>query len=223
MTLFFIFLKQDLFYNSKNSARFLQNILFFLISCTIFFILSQNQSNQGQSQFLATIIIWFSLLFSILFSNSDFLNEDYCDGTLEQIIISCENLEIYIIAKIIAAWIIFSLPILITIPLVMLLIGLEGAFVISFLQAAFFATIAINFICAFCGSLNIAGNKAGLIALLAMPLIIPILLIACGGLLDAALQNIEFYSSLKILCGICIFLGISLTFATAKIARIVCE
>ncbi len=223
MTLFFIFLKQELFYNCKNSGRFLQNILFFLICCALFFIIAQNQSNQGQNQFLATIIIWFSLLFSILFANSDFLSEDYRDGTLEQMIIFCENLESYIIAKIIAAWIIFSLPILLTIAPIMMLNGFESAFIKDFLILAVFASLIINFICAFCGSLNIVANKAPLIAILALPLIIPILLIACGGLIGAGLENSGFYYSLKILLGIVVFSATITTFATTKIVKILCE
>jgi len=239
MAVFFIFLKQELFYNSKNSARFLQNILFFLICCTIFFILLQNQiggqiggqtqgqlqvpSSLEQSQFLTSIIIWFSLLFSILFANSDFLNEDYRDGTLEQMIIFCENLEVFIIAKIIATWIIFSLPILLMIFPVMLLMGLNSEFAKDFFILAFFASIIINFICAFCGSLNIAANKAPMITILALPLIIPVLLIACSGLIGKDLGGSDFYYSLKILSGIVIFSVIITTFATTKIVKILCE
>ncbi len=221
MAVFFILLKQELLFFSKNKARFLQNILFFIISCAIFFILQQNQSNQGFEPFIN--IIWIVLLFSILLSNSEFLREDFRDGTLEQMIIYCENLEVFIFTKIISAWIIFCLPILLIVPLLLMALGLSVNYSLHFVMLAAFASLAINFISAFCGSLNIAGNKAPMIAILTMPLIIPILLIASTAFNGQALEEDSFYLALKILSAICVFSGAIAVVATTKIVKIVSE
>jgi len=190
-------------------------------------MLAQNQPDQASvassQQFLACNIIWFSLLFSLIFANSDFLAEDYRDGTVEQMIIFCPNLEIFILSKIIASWIIFCLPILFVIPFIMAAMGLDSGFIAHFIILIALASFAINFVCAFCGSLNIAGNQAPLLAILALPLIIPILLIGCGGSIDASLEGEGFYFSLKLLSGICIFIGATLLLATTKIVKIVSE
>ncbi len=214
MTEFWIFLRQELIYHRKNPARFLQTILFFLICCAVFFILLQNQQNQAQNPFLITIIICFSLLFSILFVSSDFLGEDFRDGTLEQMLLFCENIEIYIASKILASWLILCLPILIVIPFLMALIGLESQFINNCFWIFLFASIAINFICAFCGTLSIAGNQAPLMAILALPLIIPILLIAFTGF-----DNFIF--SIKLLIAISVFCGILFTMAISQIIKII--
>ena len=225
--MFFIFLKQNLIHAQKNFGRVLQNVLFFLIACSLFFLLAQNQSEQGSTEFLMCNIIWFSLLFSMIFANSDFLAEDYRDGTVEQMIILCPNLETYIISKIVAAWIIFCLPILAIIPLMLLALGLNSSFILHFVILISLASLAINFICAFCGSLNVAGNSSPMLAILALPLIVPVLLIACGGSISVVAspeENVEgFYFSLKLLSGICVFVGATLTIATTKIVKIVSE
>ena len=226
--MFFIFLQQNIARASKNLSRFLQNILFFLISCAVFFILAQTQADQASNgssqQFLMCSIIWFSLLFSLIFANGDFLAEDYRDGTIEQMIIFCPNLEIFILSKIISAWLIFCLPILCVIPFIMAAIGVDSGFILHFIILISLASFAINFVCAFCGSLNIAGNQAPLLAILALPLVIPILLIGCGGSIGAGIEAADnFYFSLKLLGGICVFLGTALLVATTKIVKIVGE
>jgi hypothetical protein len=74
-------------------------------------------------------------------------------------------------------------------------------------------SLLVNFICCFCGTLSILGNAAPMIAALALPLIIPILLIALG----------DIVTSLKLLVGLCFFLAPILIFATAKIVKIAHE
>ncbi len=226
--MFLIFLQQNLLRAGKNLSRFLQNILFFVISCAVFFILAQNQADQGVSQqFLMCNIIWFSLLFSLIFANGDFLAEDYRDGTIEQMIIFCPNLEVFIFAKIISSWLIFCLPILCVIPFIMAAMAADYGFIWHFIILISLASFAINFVCAFCGSLNIAENQAPLLAILALPLIIPILLIGCGGSVSNGLEGgvnaDNFYFSLKLLSGICVFVGSILLIATTKIVKIISE
>ena len=113
MQIFWIILHQEFVLAGKNLAKILQNFLFFFISLSIFFLISQNQQNQLSSPFLSIDIILFCLVFSLIFSNSDFLHEDVRDGTLDQIIILQPNLEIFILAKMLGNWLILIMPILI--------------------------------------------------------------------------------------------------------------
>lgn len=109
----------------------------------------------------------------------------------------------------------------------MVAMGADPSFIMHFIILIALASFAINFVCAFCGSLNIAGNQAPLLAILALPLIIPILLIGCGGSIGAGLEDDlaadNFYFSLKLLSGICVFVGATLLVATTKIVKIVGE
>lgn len=217
MQVFFTIFCHELLISSRNLGRIFANLLFFLISVTIFLLLAQGQENQGSTAFYSITIIWFSLLSCLVFSSAEFLKRDFEDGTIEQILTSCDNFEVFILAKMLANWLICALPILLaTLPIVGLT-GFDLAAAKDFVALIFFATLVINFICTFCGSLSVLGNSAPMIAVIALPLIIPIVLLACGGF------GSDSNSSLKIIAGLGVFLGSISVFATAKIVRIVAE
>lgn len=217
MQVFWIIFCHEILISSRHLAKIFANFLFFLISVTVFFLISQNQAVQGSTAFYSITIIWFSLLSCLIFSCDDFLKKDFDDGTIEQVVSSIDNFEIFIFAKMLENWLICALPILISILPLSLIIGLNQELMTDFMIAIFLATLAINFICTFCGSLSILGNSAPMIGVIAMPLIIPILLIAVGSL------NIETHDAFKILSGLVIFIGAISVFATAKIVKIAAE
>ncbi len=217
MQIFWIIFLQDLLLTSRQLAKILANFLFFVISVTVFLIMSQNQQNQDSITFYSITVIWFSILSALIFSASEFLKKDFEDGTIEQIITTIDNFEIFILAKMISNWLVNSLPIIISIIPLGYLSGLDSTIVKSTLFSAFFATLIINFICGFCGSLSIANSSAPLVGVIAMPLIIPVLLLGIG---DLGMSN---NSNLKILIGLTFFIGPITVFATAKIVKIAAE
>ena len=103
MEVFKIIFFHELKTHFKSRSRIFANILYFFIFSAIFQILSQNFDQNSHSQlFIINTII--ALLTSIIAVNNDFLEKDFRDGSLEQIIIDCQNLEIFVIAKCLANW-----------------------------------------------------------------------------------------------------------------------
>ena len=202
MAVFLIILRQELLLNFRRFERILANFLFFLIFVSVFFLLSQGASEQSVKP---SIVIWFSLLSCLIFSAGEFLKKDFDDGSLEQALISCENFEIFILAKMLANWLVCCLPILLM------------SFILNpnyeFFLLIFLASLAANFVCCFCGSLSVVGNAAPMIAVIALPLIIPVILLA----------NADFAVGFKILSALTIFLAATLSFAAAKIIKIAAE
>lgn len=217
MTLFLTIFIHELKIMGKNLSAIFANLAFFLISVAVFALLSQNQEIQGSNLFYSTIIIWFSLLFSLIFSSSEFLKKDFDDGTIEQILTSIDNFEIFILAKSIANLVVNFLPLLLSSLIISHLMAFETEVINKIIILILLSGIAINFICCFCGSLSVIGNSAPMIALIAMPLIIPILLISFSGIIN------DFTTSCKILCGIAVFSGCVTIFVTAKIIKIAAE
>jgi len=217
MQIFFIVFYHELLLSSRHLGKILANFLFFLISVAIFSLISQNQDYQGSKAFYSITIIWFSLLSCLIFSATEFLKKDFDDGTIEQILNSVENFETFILAKMLANWLICSLPILLCIFPICAAIGIDSAMIKKLLIMIFLASLAINFICNFCGSLSILGNSAPMIAVIALPLIIPILLISYAGLTS------DLSANLNIILGLCVFIGSISVFATAKIVKIAAE
>lgn len=217
MRVFWIIFYHEILLFSRHLSKIFANFLFFVISVAIFSLLSQNQDYQSSTAFYSITIIWFSLLSCLIFSSDNFLKRDFDDGTIEQTLNSIDNFEIFVLAKILANWLVSAFPILISILPLSLGIGLSQDLIPNLMFSAFLATLAINFICTFCGSLSILGNSAPMIGLIAMPLIVPILLIAFG-----CLDN-ETVSGFKILAGLVFFVGTISVFATAKIVKIAAE
>ena len=197
MAVFWIIFGQELRLNFRHLEKILANFLFFIIFLTVFLLISQNSGE--------TTFIWFALLSCLIFSNSEFLKKDFEDGSLEQIMLAYENFETAIFAKMLVSWISSCLMIL---PIIFLLKP-----DVEFLKIIFLASLAINFLCCFCGSLSILANSAPLVAVIILPLIIPILLVAQG---DAEV-------GVKLLSGLVVFVGIIAVFATAKIVKIASE
>ncbi|MDX2083122.1 MAG: heme exporter protein CcmB [Rickettsiales bacterium] len=217
MQIFWIIFCHELLIYFRQFAKVFANFLFFIISVATFFLITSVLDNKASKDFLSIAVIWFSIISCLIFSAAEFLKKDFDDGTIEQILTSIDNFEIFILAKMLSNWLICSLPILISIIPIAALIGFNQKLTINLVVMIFLATLIINFICSFCGSLSILGNSAPLVAIIALPLIIPILLIALNGLSN------DFNVSLRILLGLNIFLGAVTTFATAKIVKIAAE
>ena len=201
MITFLILLQQELLINFRNFSKILVNFLFFLISVSVFFLIAQNQEYQASTAFYLITIIWFSLLFCLIFSAADFLKKDFEDGIIEQILTACENFEVFIFVKMIASWLVNCLPIIIASLFIVKINNLEQN-LSNFFVIILLASLVINFICSFCGNLAIAGNSAPILAIIALPLIIPILLISYSGLFFD-----NFNNSFKILFGLAILFG----------------
>jgi heme exporter protein CcmB len=217
MQVFFIIFFHELLILKRNSAKILANFLFFTISAVIFFLLAQAQENSEFNLTYSITVIWFSLLFSVIFSSSDFLKKDFEDGTIEQILTSVDNLEIFILAKMLATFAVNILPIAISSLGIGYLMEIEIGKIKEIFLLIILTGICVNFICCFCGSLSILGNSAPMISVIALPLIIPIMLISFSGVIN------DFPSSYKILLGLSVFSACTTIFTTAKIIKIAAD
>lgn len=220
LDLFLAILQQELFCNLRNANKILHSILFFLISfCLFFFILSGNSNCVSNLQMINNIT-WFCLLFSIIFANSDFLEDDYKSGIVEQMVIIFPNFELFIASKIISNWLVFCLPIIVTLALLCLLIGLDFKQIINLFFITSLTSFAINSISALTASFSVSENKTSLIAIITLPLIMPILLLAFSSVSDLDNDSCFLLKSLFLLA---IFSFIIASFCSAKIVKIILE
>jgi ABC-type transport system involved in cytochrome c biogenesis permease component len=92
----------------------------------------------------------------------------------------------------------------------MILFGLEASKISSLFWVLVFASLSINFISALCASFNVAENKAALLTILALPLLIPVLLLS-------------FDQNAKLLCALAVFCSVVSVFAASAIVKIAAE
>jgi heme exporter protein CcmB len=197
----------------KFRGRIFANILYFFIFLAIFQILTQNFDQNLHSQFfiIGTII---ALLTSIIAVNNDFLEKDFRDGSLEQIIIDCQNLEIFVIAKCLANWLSSSFLIALLASIILKISNFEILNFWQFFLVLILNSLSLNFLLALCGSLSMLGGFASMIAVIAIPLALPILIITSATISENYELNIKILLALTIL-----IIAIS-SFACAKIIKI---
>ena len=209
MLTFLIVLQQEFILAFRCLARLLASFLFFAISLTVFSLLRQENQDTNNLQ-----AVFMSLIFCLIFANSDFLKKDFEDGSIEQMLASQHNFEIFVMAKLFANWLLFAIPALICSSL----LGFDKINKFDFLIILALSSLAINCLCAFCGSLSCLENSASTISLIALPLIIPILLISL-----TSLETQDISAIGKILFGLAIFLFFTSSFAIGKIIKIAAE
>ena len=197
----------------KSRSRIFANILYFFIFSAIFQILSQNFDQNLHSQlFIINTII--ALLTSIIAVNIDFLEKDFRDGSLEQIIIDCQNLEVFVIAKCLANWLSSSFFIALLASIILKFSNFEILNFWQFFLVLILNSLSLNFLLALCGSLSMLGGLSSMISIVAIPLSLPILIITSATISENYALNIKILLALTIL-----IIAIS-SFACAKIIKI---
>lgn len=213
MEVFKIIFFHELKTHFKFRSRIFANILYFFIFSAIFQILSQNFDQNSHSQlFIINTII--ALLTSIIAVNNDFLEKDFRDGSLEQIIIDCQNLEIFVIAKCLANWLSSSFFIALLASIILKFSNFEILNFWQFFLVLILNSLSLNFLLALCGSLSMLGGLSSMISIVAIPLSLPILIITSATISENYALNIKILLALTIL-----IIAIS-SFACAKIIKI---
>jgi heme exporter protein CcmB len=226
MTEFLIIFHHQLKILFGNPRNFLNNILFYLCFIVIFFIVlkplltinsSGNSSGIANNFGFGYLLIpasFFAMLTCLLSTANNFLNEDFLDGTLEQMAINCKNLEIFIFAKMLANWLNGSFISGIFATLIGVIIGYEINFLWHFLIVFLLTSFVISNIYCLSASLAILGGSTALIAFIALPLILPAILFGSLAIYD------DFYLNLKILLALNIFLNPLIIYASSAITKI---
>ncbi len=209
----FSIIKHQLLVSLKSPNSIIHPLIFFLITTSIFAI----NININNPQ-IAISIIWVCLTFAILLS-SDQWQQDFQDGTFEQLILTGYVFEGIIFAKIIANWLANSLPLIVILPIIALLLKLDSSFTKNLLIVSIIATLIINFLVSFGSSLTLSANStSSLLTILILPLLIPIIIFANSAFNGNS--SSDFLVSIKFLCALLVFLVPVLTFASASAVRL---
>jgi len=125
---------------------------------------------------IGTGVIWVTALLAALLSLERLFQADYEDGSLEALALSPLPLELVVLAKCLAHWLMTGLPLLLTAPLLALLLGVEPAAYPTLLAAMLLGTPSLSLIGAVGAGLTLGARRGGvLLSLLVLPLYIPVL------------------------------------------------
>ncbi|MDC3250607.1 heme exporter protein CcmB [Candidatus Pseudothioglobus singularis] len=168
---------RDLKMALRNPSSFLNPLMFFVISISLFPIAISPEAQTLSS--IAPGIIWVITMLSVLLSLNSLFHYDYDSGVLEQMVISHHSLPLILLAKTLAHWMLSGLPIIILSPFLgmALFINTEGIYIL--ILTLIIATPCLSLIGSIGASLVVGIKNSGmLLSLLILPLYIPILIFA---------------------------------------------
>ncbi len=185
MTGFGWLFKNELSLRWRNSADIVQPLFFFVLLSALF-PLSLPASEHELLAVIAPAVIWLTAVLAILLGLDGVFRSDYEDGTLEQLIISDQSLIGLILAKVMAHWVMCGLLISGLSPLVAYALSLSEIQIMALFLSLLVGTLSISLIGSLGSALTLAANQSGvLIALLVLPLYIPVLIFGAGLVADA--------------------------------------
>jgi heme exporter protein B len=106
---------------------------------------------------------------------------DYADGSLEQMTLSSHPMAGWVSGKIAAHWIMTGLPLTVLSPLLALQYGLQADTLLVLAAALAIGTPILSLLGGACSALTLGARGGGmLLALLALPLFVPVLIFGAG-------------------------------------------
>lgn len=126
-------------------------------------------------------VIWVCALLASLLSLASMFSSDYLDGSLEQMALSPHPMVAWVAGKIAAHWTVTGLPLTLLSPLLGLQYGLESDTQAVLAAGLLLGTPVLSLLGAACSALTLGARGAGmLLALLALPLFVPVLIFGAG-------------------------------------------
>ena len=146
-----------------------------------------------ETQLLQTLspgLVWVAALLAVLLSLDGLFRSDFEDGSLEQWVLSSHPLPLLVLAKVLAHWLFSGLALVLLAPVLALMLGLPGRCLPVLLISLLLGTPVLSLLGAVGAALTVGLKRGGLLlALLILPLYIPVLILGSGAL-QAALQGL---------------------------------
>lgn len=151
-------------------------------------------------------ILWIGALLASLIGLERLFAADAEDGALDALCLSALPLELVAAAKGLAHWLATGLPLVLAAPVLALMLNLEPAAIGAVVLTLLVGTPAVTFLglvgAAFAGAFRRGGL---LIAVLVIPLAIPVLIFAVSATQSAVTGPVPFGTPFRVLAGLTLF------------------
>jgi len=199
---------RDLRLAFRRKGDLAQVLVFFVIVASLFPLGTGAEPNQLRA--MGPGVLWVAALLAALLSLSRLFAADYADGSLEQMMIAAHPLAATVAGKTIAHWLTTGLPLTLLAPLIGVQYDLPPAALGALVASLALGTPVLSLIGAVGAALTLGTRGAAvLLALLVLPLYVPVLVFGAGAV-GAALAGLPYGAHLSLLGA---FLAFSLVFA----------
>ena len=196
-------------------------LLFFVIVATLFPLGTGAEPERLRA--IAPGVIWVAALLSSMLSLSRLFAADHADGTLEQMLLGAAPLGVVAAAKTLAHWLVAGLPLVAIAPLIALQYDVAAPLYGVLALSLLLGTPVLSFIGAIGAALTLGLRGGGvLIALLVLPLYVPVLILGAGAVTMAE-AGLSAAGQLELLGALLVLAAAFAPWATAAALRISSE
>ncbi|EKG31190.1 heme exporter protein CcmB [Pseudomonas avellanae] len=172
---------------ARRPAELINPLVFFALVIALFPLAIGPDTQLLQA--LSPGLVWVAALLAVLLSLDGLFRGDFEDGSLEQWVLSPHPLALLVLGKVLAHWVFSGLALVLLSPLLALMLGLPAQCLSVLMLSLLLGTPVLSLLGAVGAALTVGLKRGGvLLALLILPLYIPVLILGSAAL-QAALQD----------------------------------
>lgn len=196
---FLAHLSRDLLLATRNKTDVAKPLIFFLlVSALVPLAIAPDAPRLAQ---LAPGIIWIFAVLATLLSVERLFSDDLRDGSLEQMLMSPNLMIMPILGKIAAHWLMIGLPLTLLSPVIAIWFSLSAKAVIPMMFSLALGTAVLSLIGAVGAALTLPRQGGVLLALLVMPLYMPVLIFG-SATIQSAVDGLDWTAPLATLAAL---------------------
>jgi heme exporter protein B len=190
-------LRRDLRLALRRRSDALNVLGFFVLACSMFPL-----AIGPQREWLTRIgpgVIWVAALLATMLALPRLFEHDHGDGTLDAMIASGHSLPLIVAGKLVAAWLVTALPLIVLAPVLAVAFSLPAGTLPTMLASLALGTPILLGLGAIAGALTL-GLRAGpvLVTVLCLPLYVPVLVFGAGAV-EAQASGLSPHAHLALL------------------------
>lgn len=218
MNVFITILQRDLSLGLRRSSEIANPLIFFFITVMMFPFALGPESDMLQR--IVPGVIWIAVLLSATLSLDMMFRSDFDDGSLELMLLSYHPITLLVMAKISAHWLLTGAPLILASIFLGVLLNLSVESLCSMFATLLLGTPVLSIVGSAVMALTVGLRGGGvLLALLILPLYIPVLIFSISAV-DNAIQGLPVTGEYYILGALLVMALTLAPFATAASLRI---
>lgn len=168
---------RDLRLSLRQGTDVAMVVSFFVITVTLFPLGVGPEPNVLAR--IAAGVVWVTALLAVMLSLERMFQNDYEDGSVDLLLLTPAPLELIVLAKVAAHWLLTGFPLTLAAPVLAALMNMPGEGYPVLVLAMAIGTPTLSLIGAVGAALTLGARRGGvLISLLVLPLYIPVLIFA---------------------------------------------
>ena len=212
---------RDLMLAWRRRADVLSTLFFFVIVTSLFPLGIGPETQLLRS--IAPGVVWVAALLASMLSLGRVFQGDEQDGTLEQMLLTPQPLYLVVVGKVLAQWLVSEVPPVLIAPLLGVQFGLASDTLLILFVSLLIGTPVLSLIGSIGAALTLGLRGGGvLIALLILPLYIPVLIFGAGAV-DASINGVSSHANLYLLGALLVVSLVFAPWATSAALRISLE